>query len=146
MIYQSHNLQDSAKQIHIHANTYSPNYLEHTPKTSCHLLTKRWQFNPQLIMALDSSLIPSQWGVEINPRSHKIYELKPIQKQGEQCWKHCFKQDYLVFKQDQKLSEHSAPLNEFLSPKELNFGQTYFKEICSPLSLVYPKTRITQFG
>ena len=36
-----------------------------------------------------------------------------------------------------KLSEHSSTLNAFLSPNGLEFGLTYFTEICSPISLVY---------
>ena len=31
-----------------------------------------------------------------------------------------------------------STLDEFLSLKGLEFGYTYFKEICSPISLVYP--------
>ena len=30
--------------------------------------------------------------------------------------------DYSVFKHNQKLSEHSSPLNAFLSPKKSEFG------------------------
>ena len=37
-------------------------------------------------------------------------------------------------------------LDEFLSLKGSEFGYTYFKEIFSPISLVYPKIGITQFG
>ena len=54
--------------------------------------------------------------------------------------------DYSVFKQNQKLSEHSSPLNAFLSPNGSEFGLTYFKDKCSPISLVYLGIRITQFG
>ena len=32
-----------------------------------------------------------------------------------------------------------STLNEFLSPKGSEFVYTYFEEICSPISLVYPK-------
>ena len=32
-----------------------------------------------------------------------------------------------------------STFNEFLSPKGSEFGYTYFKEICSPISLVYPE-------
>ena len=46
--------------------------------------------------------------------------------------------DYLVFKHNQKLSEHSSPLNAFMSLKGSEFEYTYFKEICSPISLVDP--------
>ena len=38
-----------------------------------------------------------------------------------------------------KLPEHNSTLNAFLSPKGLEFGLTYFKEICSPISVVYQK-------
>ena len=38
-----------------------------------------------------------------------------------------------------KLTEHSSTLNAFLSPKGSEFGLNYFKEICSPINLVYPK-------
>ena len=37
----------------------------------------------------------------------------------------------------EKLPEHSSTLNAFLSPKGSEFGLTYFKVICSPISLVY---------
>ena len=37
-----------------------------------------------------------------------------------------------------KLPEHSSTLNAFLSLKGPEFGLTYFKEICSPMILVYP--------
>ena len=30
-------------------------------------------------------------------------------------------------------------LNEFLSPKGSEFGYTYFKDICSPISPIYPE-------
>ena len=35
---------------------------------------------------------------------------------------------------------------EFLSPRVSEFGYNYFPYICSPISLVYPIFRITQFG
>ena len=38
-----------------------------------------------------------------------------------------------------KLPEHSSTLNAFLSPSGSEFGLTYFKEICSSISLVYKK-------
>ena len=37
------------------------------------------------------------------------------------------------------MSEHSSTLNAFLSPKGSEFGYTYFKAICSPISLVIQK-------
>ena len=37
----------------------------------------------------------------------------------------------------EKLSEHSFTLNAFLSPNGSEFGYTYFKEKCSPISLVF---------
>ena len=39
----------------------------------------------------------------------------------------------------EKLHEHSSTLNAFLNPNGSKFGQTYFKEKCSPISLVYPQ-------
>ena len=39
----------------------------------------------------------------------------------------------------EKLPEHSSTLNAFLRPKGSELGLTYFKEICSPISLVYPE-------
>ena len=37
----------------------------------------------------------------------------------------------------EKLPEHSSTLNAFLSPNGSEFGYTYLKENCSPISLVY---------
>ena len=37
----------------------------------------------------------------------------------------------------EKLPEHSSTLNAILSLKGWEFGLTYFKEICYPISVVY---------
>ena len=37
----------------------------------------------------------------------------------------------------EKLPEHNSTLNAFLSPNGYEFGVTYFKGKCSPISLVY---------
>ena len=47
-------------------------------------------------------------------------------------------QSWDLKKEQGKLSEHSSNLNAFVSPNGSEFGLTYFKEICSPISLVYP--------
>ena len=55
-------------------------------------------------------------------------------------------QSWSLKNRTEKLPEHSSTLNAFLSPKGSEFGLTYFKEICSSISLVYPEILITQFG
>ena len=47
-------------------------------------------------------------------------------------------QSWSLKNRTEKLSEHSSTLNAFSSPTGFEFGYTYFKEICSPISLVYP--------
>ena len=55
-------------------------------------------------------------------------------------------QSWSLKNRTEKLPKHSSTLNELLSPNGLDFGYTYFKEKCSPRSLVYLKILITQFG
>ena len=43
-------------------------------------------------------------------------------------------QSWSLKKRTEKLPEQSSTLNAFMSPNGSEFGLTYFKEICSPIS------------